>query len=108
MRRAPPSRPVDGTLTRSVAAEGPEAGRAVRPSGLVACLVSFGSGGTPSSKDGGRARDWRTSMSGPKAFRVVTREQVIAICRGHLDRLDVAVAEWTRDGRRHKSISDAD
>jgi hypothetical protein len=35
-------------------------------------------------------------MSGPKVFHVVTREEIIAICEGHLSRLDAAIAEWNR------------
>ncbi|PSS58941.1 hypothetical protein [Pseudomonas sp. BBP2017] len=33
-------------------------------------------------------------MSGPKVVRIVTREEIIAICEGHLRRLDQAVARW--------------
>ncbi|TMI99577.1 MAG: hypothetical protein E6G97_21925 [Alphaproteobacteria bacterium] len=33
-------------------------------------------------------------MSGPKVFRVVTREEIIAICQGHLARVDAAAGEW--------------
>lgn len=47
-------------------------------------------------------------MSGPKAFRIVTREQVVAICEGHLARLDAAIAEWIREGERHHSVSATD
>jgi hypothetical protein len=35
-------------------------------------------------------------MSGPKVFHVITREEIIAICEGHLSRLEAAVAEWNR------------
>lgn len=33
-------------------------------------------------------------MSGPKVVRVVTREEIIATCQGHLARVDAAIAEW--------------
>ncbi|MFJ7809769.1 hypothetical protein ACIQYQ_02970 [Pseudomonas asiatica] len=33
-------------------------------------------------------------MSGPKVVRIVTREEIIAICEGHLRRLEQAVARW--------------
>jgi hypothetical protein len=47
-------------------------------------------------------------MSGPKVFHVVTREEIIAICEGHLARLDVAVAEWKRTGVGRSGASQAD
>lgn len=33
-------------------------------------------------------------MSGPKVVRIVTREEIIAICEGHLQRLERAVDRW--------------
>jgi len=33
-------------------------------------------------------------MSGPKVVRIVTREEIIAICEGHLRRLEQAVSRW--------------
>lgn len=39
-------------------------------------------------------------MSGPKVFHVVTREELVARCEGHLRRLDAAIAEWTRTCER--------
>jgi hypothetical protein len=47
-------------------------------------------------------------MSGPKVVRIVTIEEVIAICRGHLARLDAALDEWKRVGRRNNTLSEAD
>lgn len=47
-------------------------------------------------------------MSGPKVVRIVTREEIIAICQGHLARLDAALADWTRTCRRGDLISDTD
>lgn len=43
-------------------------------------------------------------MSGPKVVRIVTREEILEICRGHLARVDAALAEWTRTGRRNDCI----
>jgi hypothetical protein len=40
-------------------------------------------------------------MSGPKVFHVVTREELVARCEGHLRRLDAAIAEWTRSCERN-------
>ena len=34
-------------------------------------------------------------MSGPKVVRIVTRDEIIAICKGHLTALNKAVQEWT-------------
>jgi len=47
-------------------------------------------------------------MSGPKVVRIVTREEVIAICRGHLARLDAALDQWRRVGRRNETLSEAE
>lgn len=47
-------------------------------------------------------------MSGPKVVRIVTREEIIAICEGHLARLRVAVEEWTKVGRRNDTITEAE
>jgi Tripartite tricarboxylate transporter family receptor len=44
-------------------------------------------------------------MSGPKIFHIVTREEIIAICEGHLARLDAALAEWTRIGEHSQTIT---
>jgi hypothetical protein len=40
-------------------------------------------------------------MSGPKAFRIVTRAEVIAICRRDLARLDASIDNWMSACRRH-------
>lgn len=45
-------------------------------------------------------------MSGPKIVRIVTREEIIALCEGHLARLDVALDDWARVGRRNDCISE--
>jgi hypothetical protein len=47
-------------------------------------------------------------MSGPKVVRIVTREEILALCEGHLARVDAAMAEWLRIGRRNDCVSDAD
>lgn len=46
-------------------------------------------------------------MSGPKVVRIVTREEILEICRGQLARVDAALAEWARIGRRNDCIDDA-
>lgn len=46
-------------------------------------------------------------MSGPKVVRIVTREEILEICRGHLARVDAALDEWTRTGRRADCIDEA-
>lgn len=45
-------------------------------------------------------------MSGPKVVRIVTREEVLAICRGLLARVDAALAEWTKIGHRNDCIDE--
>lgn len=47
-------------------------------------------------------------MSGPKVVRIVTREERIAICQGLLARLDAALGEWERVGRRNDTVTDED
>jgi hypothetical protein len=44
-------------------------------------------------------------MSGPKVVRIVTREEVLAICEAHLHRLDQAIAVWTASGQRIGELS---
>lgn len=45
-------------------------------------------------------------MSGPKVVRIVTREEILETCHGMLARVDAALAEWTRIGRRNDCIDD--
>ncbi len=45
-------------------------------------------------------------MSGPKVVRIVTREEIVAICEGHLQRLDQAIASWVAEGRCTGMLSD--
>lgn len=47
-------------------------------------------------------------MSGPKVVRIVTREEIIAICQGHLARMDAAAQEWVKVGRRNGVLTDAE
>ncbi|QOZ36437.1 hypothetical protein [Bradyrhizobium sp. CCBAU 53421] len=47
-------------------------------------------------------------MSGPKAFRIVTRAEIIAICRRNLARLDAAIESWTAAGRRSGTLEQKD
>ncbi len=44
-------------------------------------------------------------MSGPKIIRIVTREEITRICKGHLARLDAALARWERELGTHDLIS---
>ncbi|NHV28764.1 hypothetical protein [Burkholderia sp. D-99] len=45
-------------------------------------------------------------MSGPKVVRIVTREEIVAICEGHLQRLDQTIATWIAEGQRIGKLSD--
>ncbi len=45
-------------------------------------------------------------MSGPKVVRIVTREEVVALCRGLLAQLDDAVDAWETVGRRNGTVTD--
>lgn len=47
-------------------------------------------------------------MSGPKVVRIVTRDEILAICNGLLARLSVAIERWERIGIRNDTISPAD
>ncbi|KSV81785.1 hypothetical protein N183_14830 [Sinorhizobium sp. Sb3] len=47
-------------------------------------------------------------MSGPKVVRIVTREEIIAICEGHLAQLEAAAAQWKRVCERNSVIDDND
>ncbi|TQM03690.1 hypothetical protein FB548_3650 [Pseudoxanthomonas sp. 3HH-4] len=46
-------------------------------------------------------------MSGPKVVRIVTREEILAICEGHLQRLAQAFAHWQRQATRLGELDDA-
>jgi hypothetical protein len=45
-------------------------------------------------------------VSGPKVVSIVTREEVLQICRGLLARVDAALEEWVRIGRRNHCVDD--
>ena len=47
-------------------------------------------------------------MSGPKAFRIVTRAEIISICRRNLARLDAAIEIWTSTCKRNETIDQSD
>lgn len=47
-------------------------------------------------------------MSGPKVVRIVTREEIMSICEGHLRRLDQTIATWVRDGQQIGELIDAE
>lgn len=47
-------------------------------------------------------------MSGPKAFRIVTRAEIMTICRRSLARLDAAVEDWISRGQGNGTIDKAD
>jgi hypothetical protein len=47
-------------------------------------------------------------MSGPKAFRIVTRAEIMAICRRNLARLDAAIEDWISRCQRNRTIKKAD
>lgn len=47
-------------------------------------------------------------MSGPKAFRIVTRAEIISICRRSLARLDAAVEFWTSICKRNGTVDQSD
>ena len=45
-------------------------------------------------------------MSGPKVVRIVTREEVLALCVAELARVDAALRDWTRAGQRNDCLED--
>jgi hypothetical protein len=46
-------------------------------------------------------------MSGPKVVRIVTREEIEAICRRHIANAEEAAAELRRCAKRHDALTDA-
>jgi hypothetical protein len=46
-------------------------------------------------------------MSGPKVVRIVTREEIEAICRQQITSAEEAAAELRRCAKRHDALSDA-
>ncbi|NGO50598.1 hypothetical protein [Allomesorhizobium camelthorni] len=47
-------------------------------------------------------------MSGPKVVRIITREEMIALCERLLAQFEAAMAEWVRIGRRNGTVDDGD
>jgi hypothetical protein len=47
-------------------------------------------------------------MSGPKVVRIVTREEIIAICKDLLAQLDVEVRRWEKVGYRNELLEDGE
>jgi len=47
-------------------------------------------------------------MSGPKAFRIVTRAEIISICRRNLARLDAAIESWISTCKRNGTVDQSD
>ncbi|KTC32552.1 hypothetical protein AO265_36955 [Pseudomonas sp. ABAC61] len=45
-------------------------------------------------------------MSGPKVVRIVTREEIIALCEGHPRRLEQALARWQAQAARLGELSE--
>ncbi|CRM01797.1 MULTISPECIES: hypothetical protein [Pseudomonas] len=45
-------------------------------------------------------------MSGPKVVRIVTREEIIAICEGHMQRLERAADRWQTQATRLGELSE--
>ncbi|MBB4229320.1 hypothetical protein [Rhizobium mongolense] len=47
-------------------------------------------------------------MSGPKVVRIVTREELLAICEGHIAALTAAIEQWERVGKRNEIVDAED
>ena len=47
-------------------------------------------------------------MSGPKVVRIVTREELIALCERQLAGLDARIEAWTKIGRRNDVITEVE
>lgn len=47
-------------------------------------------------------------MSGPKVVRIVTREEIITLCEGHLQRLESAIARWQAQTTRIGELSETE
>lgn len=44
-------------------------------------------------------------MSGPKVVRIVTKQEVMAICRGRMDALQDAIAQWRKYASNHNALT---
>jgi hypothetical protein len=47
-------------------------------------------------------------MSGPKVVRVVTKQEVMSICRGRIDALQDAIEQWRKYAARHDALTAAE
>lgn len=47
-------------------------------------------------------------MSGPKVVRIITREEILAICAAHLRRLDRTMARWHTQARKLGQLTEAE
>jgi hypothetical protein len=47
-------------------------------------------------------------MSGPKVVRIVTRDEIVAICLCRLARVDAALEHWIKVGRRYECLEDTE
>lgn len=45
-------------------------------------------------------------MSGPKVVRVVTKQEVMSICRGRIDALQDAIEQWRKYAARHDALTE--
>jgi len=47
-------------------------------------------------------------MSGPKVVRIVTREEIVALCERHLQRLEQAIERWQAQARKIGELTDSE
>src|SRR5690606_23489540 len=104
MRRPAASAAATRPRARDLAPPGAGALHPARLPGLLAGLAARWRRRTPGAGTGHRAGHGRSApgnnpgaaMSGPKVVRIVTREEILAICEGHLRRLQRAFERWQR------------
>ena len=44
-------------------------------------------------------------MSGPKVVRIVTKQEVMSICRGRIDAVQDAIEQWRKYASRHDALT---
>lgn len=44
-------------------------------------------------------------MSGPKVVRIVTKQEIMAICRGRMDAVQDAIAQWRKYASKHDALT---
>ena len=44
-------------------------------------------------------------MSGPKVVRIVTKQEVMAICRGRIDAVQDAIEQWRKYASKHDALT---